>query len=137
MDIKNLAVEETSFLHLRDASDELLYEGEGDNRKEVGITLYGPGSKTFAKASQKRQNRLMDRMKKKGKTDTTPEESVKDNADFLAEVTHSFQCIESGELRGDALHRAVYADVSVGFIAEQAMKHIGEWGNFSKASSTI
>ena len=36
-----------------------------------------------------------------------------------------------------ALFKAVYADSSVGFIAEQAMKHLGEWANFSKGSSKV
>ena len=48
MDIRKLAVEETAFVHLHDASDELLYEpgadGTPDQTKAVGVTVYGPGT---------------------------------------------------------------------------------------------
>lgn len=131
MDIRKLAVEETSFLHLEDATGDALYE----NGEPVGITLYGPGTKTYARAQQARQNRIFDRMKRKGKTDLTAEEAAKENAEFLAACTKQFHRIEMGGLKDEELFRAVYADQSVGFIAEQAMKHLGEWANFSKASS--
>ena len=50
MDLKKIEAEEIAFLHLRDASDELLYE-DGDKSKPVGVTLFGPGSKTYARAA--------------------------------------------------------------------------------------
>ena len=131
MDIKSLAVEETSFLHLRDANDELLYDG----KEPVGITLYGPGTTPYAKASAAKNNRMLDRLKKKGKADLGADEAVEENATFLAACTKSFHHLESGSLQGDALFKAVYADKSVGFIAEQAAKHIAEWGNFKPAST--
>ena len=50
MDIRKLAVEETAFVHLHDASDELLYEpaadGTPDQTKAVGVTVYGESEDT-------------------------------------------------------------------------------------------
>ena len=138
MEIKKLAVEETSFLHLRDADDELLYESKPDGTPDepIGITLYGPGTKTYAKASAAKNNRLMDRLKKKGKSDMSAEETATENAAFLAACTKSFHHIELDGLKDEALFKSVYADQSIGFIAEQSAKHLGEWGNFKPASST-
>lgn len=131
MDVRSLAVEETSFLHLRDAGDELLY----DNGQPVGITLYSPGTKTYAKAQQDKQNRMVDRVKKRGKADTTSEETIQQNAAFLAACTKSMQNIAIGELQGEELFMAVYSDTSIGFIADQAAKFLGEWANFTKGST--
>lgn len=135
MQVKSLAVEESAFLHLRDANDELLCEG-GDPQKAVGITFYGPGTKVYAKATQVKSNRLVDRLKKKGKTDMTPEETAEENAVFLAACTKEFHYLEADGLQGEALFKAVYKDAQVGFIAEQGSKFLNDWANFSKPSAT-
>lgn len=134
MDFKKLAVEETSVLHLRGADEELLYEG-GDQKKPVTITLYSPGSKTYAKAQAARSNRLLDRIKKKGKSDLSADDTAQENATFLTACTHAMANVELDKLEGDALFKAVYSDTSIGFIAEQAGKHVGEWANFTKGSA--
>jgi hypothetical protein len=130
MDLRSVAVAETAFLHLRDAEDNPLYDGD----KAVGITLYGPGSKQYARATAAKTNRLMDRMKKKGKTDVSAEESAEETATFLASCTKEFHNIERDELQGEALFKAIYTDTSIGFIAEQAAKHLQDWSVFSKGS---
>jgi hypothetical protein len=135
MDLRTKAVADTAFLHLRDANDELMFDG-GDSKKSVGITLFGPGSKQYARATAAKNNRLMDRMKKKGKSDQTAEESAEENAIFLAQCTAEFHHIERDQLQGEALYKATYGDHQIGFIAEQAARFLSEWGNFSKGSST-
>lgn len=134
MDIRKLAVEETSVLHLRGADEELLYEG-GDKKKPVTVTLFSPGSKTYAKAQAARNNRMMDRIKKKGKSDLSAEDTAMESATFLAACTHGMSHIELDKLEGDALYLAVYTDSSIGFIGEQAGKHLGDWSNFTKGSA--
>jgi len=134
MDFKKLSVEETSVLHLRGADEELLYEG-GDQKKPVTITLYSPGSKTYAKAQAARNNRMMDRIKKKGKSDLSAEDTAQENATFLAACTHTMTHVEMDKLEGDALFQAVYSDTSIGFVGEQAGKHLGDWANFTKGSA--
>lgn len=134
MDIRTQAVEETNVLHLRGADDELLYDGS-DKSKPVTVTLYGPGSKPFAKAQAARSNRQIDRIKKKGKSDQSADETREENAIFFAACTQSMSHVEIDDLEGAALHKAVYLDAGIGFITEQVNKHLGEWGNFTKGST--
>ncbi len=129
-DIKKYAVEETSLLALRSANDEPLI---GDDGKPMTVTVYGPGSKTYAKAQAANQNRMIDKLKRRGKTDQSAEEKAREQAEFLAGCTQEFSAnIEYDGLAGEALHKAVYADSSIGFIGEQVGKHLGDWGNFTK-----
>lgn len=133
MDIRTKAVSDTGRLHLRDAAEELMYTADG---KEVAVNVYGPGSKQYAKAQAAQQNRAVDMLKRKGKTDQTAEQRRQENAEFLADCTESFENVEYDGLTGRALAIAVYSDTSIGFIADQVAKHIGDWANFSKPSAT-
>lgn len=132
-DIRRYAVEETSVLELRGPDDSPLI---GDDGKPMTVTVYSPGSKAYAKAQAANQNRMIDKLKRKGKTDQTAEEKNREQAEFLAGCTKEFSSnIEYEDLTGEALFKAVYSDVSIGFIAEQVGKHLGEWGNFTMAST--
>jgi len=132
MDIRTKAVQPTSTLHLRDAADELMYDGD----KPVTVTIYGPGSKQFAKAQAAQQNRMLDMLKRKGKTDQTAEQKRTEQAEFLTDCTAEFGNLSYGDLTGAALANAVYSDIEIGFIADQVAKHIGDWANFSRPSAT-
>jgi hypothetical protein len=133
-DIRRYAVEETGVLELRDASDEPMI---GDDGKPMTITGYGPGSKQYAKAQAAQQNRMIDKLKRKGKTDQSAEDKAREQAEFLAGCTKEFSSnITYDSLTGEALHKAVYSDTSVGFIAEQFGKWLGDWSSFSKPSTT-
>jgi hypothetical protein len=132
-DIRKFAVEETGVLALRSAEDEPLI---GDDNTPMSVTLYGPGSKTYAKAQAANQNRMIDKLKRKGKTEQTAEEKAREQAEFLAACTKEFSAnITYDALAGEALFKAVYADISIGFIAEQVGKHLGDWANFTKGST--
>jgi hypothetical protein len=133
MDIRTKSVSATGRLHLRDASEELMYTEDG---KEVAANLFGPGSKQYAKAQAQQQNRMMDMLKRRGKTEQTAEQKREENARFLADCTESFENLSYGELTGDELKIAVYSDQSIGFIADQVAKFIGDWANFSKPVAT-
>ena len=86
------------------------------------------------------QNRMIDKLKRKGKSDQSAEDKAREQAEFLAGCTKEFSSnIEypngsGASLTGEALHKAVYSDTSIGFIAEQVGKHLGEWGNFKTGS---
>ena len=134
MDIRKFAVEETGTIHLRDGADELMYADEA-KKKPIRIVVYGPGSKTFAKAQAAQNNRTMDRLKRKGKTEKSAAEQAEETAGFLAACTHSFENIEYDKLDGEALYKAVYADTSIGFIADQVNKHLGDWANFTNGAN--
>ena len=134
MDSRKFAVEETSTLELRDAADAPM---KGEDGAPMTVTVYGPGSKPYAKAQAAQQNRMVDKLKRKGKTDETAEEKSRDTAEFLAGCTKEFSAnIEMDGLKDEALFKAVYSDRSIGFVAEQVGRHLGEWGNFSKPSTT-
>src|SRR5437660_9697828 len=89
--IATLAVDETADLELNDPNDLPL---AGDDGARCTITLYGPGSEAFAKAEARRQNRLLERLKRKGKVEIPPEEQRAEQADFLATITVSFNGFE-------------------------------------------
>lgn len=130
-DIKSLAVKETNDLHLRNADDELLFDKDG---KAISITLYGPGSKVYAKAQAASQNRMIDKLKKKGKTDQTAEEKAQEQAEFLAACTVSFNNFAYSDAPGAEQFKAAYADQSIGFIAEQVGKYVNDWSLFTVGS---
>lgn len=125
LDISKLAVRDTAQIHLEDATGEPLY----DKDKPVTITVYGPGTKQFAKAQAVRNQKLVEALRsKKRKQDAT----LEDTADFLADVTASFDNFEYGSgLTGREMFRACYMDQKIGFIAEQVNRHLGDWANFT------
>lgn len=132
MDARKAAVSETSVLHFRDANEELLF----DEGKPVQVVIYGPGSKTYAKAQAAQNNRMIDKIKSKGKSKQSAEEQAAERAEFLADITKSFENLEYEGLTDKALFKAVYSDVSIGFFGDQVAKHAGEWANFTKGSAT-
>lgn len=140
MDIRKFAVEPTSRLHLRDAADELMYaegaDGKPDQSRPIAAIIHGPGSKHYAKAQAAQQNRMIDKLKRKGKAEQTAEQITAEKSEFLADITAGFENLEYDALTGDALARAVYADTSIGFIADQVAKWVGDWSNFTKGSAT-
>lgn len=135
MDIRTLAVKETTVLHLRGADNELLYN-DAAKKQPVTVTLYSPGTKPYAKAQAAQQNRTMEKLKKKGKSDQTADEKIEETALFLATCTHSMENIEYDKLEGAALFKAVYGDRTIGFIADQVNTHLGDWANFTGAAQT-
>jgi len=136
VDIKKKAAIETAFLHLRDADDELMFDGEGAEARKVGVWVYGPGSRQYSAAVARQENRSLDLLKKKGKADKTADEKSADNADFLASITVRFENLDYDGLSGNALAMAVYSDPTLGYIGQQVRNFAGEWSNFTKGSAT-
>lgn len=138
--IKKHAVQETTTLHLRDASDELLFaedsKGNPDKSKPMEVVLYGPGSVQYSKAQAASSNKMLDRLKKKGKVDQSADDKAAETAEFLAACTKTFNNVAYDDLQGESLARAIYADASLGFIVSQVNACLGDWSNFTKASTT-
>lgn len=133
MDISQFEVEETAVVELNTANDEpMMLDGQ-----RATITVYGPGSKQHAAALAVTQNRMLERLRKKGKVEQSADDKTAENVDFLVGCTKEFSAnIKSGELKGEALYRAVYGNRKLGFIGDQIAKVIGEWQNFTKPSPT-
>ncbi len=136
-----LACTATAALHVKNPAGELLFAD--DNREQpVRIHLYGPGSKQYAVIESRQSARALKRMQDNdGKiTAATPEERAAETAEDLAALTSHFENFDyqpegaTEPVVGDDLHRAVYANQSLGFITRQVGKFVGDWGNFSAAS---
>ena len=135
-DITKTAVSETANLDLLGPDEAPLI---GEDKKQCSITLYGPGSEPFERASAKRQNKLVQRLKKKGKAEMSAEEQRAEQAEFLASITVSFNGFAyppAGDATGKDLFRAAYSDRRIGFIADQVQAFVGDWGNFTSSSAT-
>lgn len=133
-DITAHAAQETGILELLNGQDEPLLDDKGNR---LSITLYGPGSKPYANAQAKRNNRTIERLRKKGKSELSAEEQAADTAEFLAACTVSFNGWEYGPAkgRGEKEHfKAAYSEASLGFIRDQVAEYIGDWSNFTGSS---
>jgi hypothetical protein len=128
-EITSLAAKDTFTHPLVNANDEPLLDAAG---KPLSVTVYGPGSKPYQKANAERTQRMMKRLQRKGKLEMSAEEQARENAAFLAACTVSFN---GWSYKADpAAFEAAYADPSIGFIADQVSKAIGDWANFSQTS---
>jgi len=127
-EITKLAAKDTFTLELQGPDDQPLRDADG---KPISITVYGPGSKAYQRANSQRTQKIIDAMAKKGKSKLNADEQVRENAAFLAACTVSFNGFEY-QGRADAFE-AAYLDQSIGFIADQVSKAIGDWSNFTQS----
>lgn len=135
MDIRQFAVAPDGHLHLRDAADQLMYADEA-KKKPIAVRLHGPGSKEYARAQAAQHNRMLEALRRKGKSEKTAEQLRDEKAEFLADCTEAFEHVDYDGLQGRELALAVYGDATLGFIADQVGKFLGEWGNFTKGSAS-
>lgn len=136
-DITQAAAVETGSIELRKGDDSPLYGADGKTR--LTITVYGPGSRPYVDAASKRQNRQIDRLRRKGKIDQTSDEKLAEEAKFLAAITVSFNGFNYPPLptaTGHDLFIAVYSDPKLGFIKDQVAEYAGDWENFTSGSAT-
>ena len=127
-EITSLSAKDTFLLELQSGNDEALKDKDGNT---LSVTIYGPGSKPYVKAQAARTQRMLDRMARKGKVKLNAEEQAHESADFLAACTVSFNgWAYKGAADADAI-LAAYSDPSIGFIADQVSKAVGDWGNFT------
>jgi len=136
-DITQARASETSTIKLRKGDDSPLMGKDG--KTQLSITVYGPGSREYNEATSRRQNRALDKLKRKGKMDQTADEKIAEEATFLTAITVSFNGFgypPAGDLSGAALFKAVYSDPTLGFIKDQVAEFAGDWENFTGGSAT-
>ena len=131
-DISKLAVKETAVIELESPDGEPLLN---ENGEVLSVTVYGPGSKQFQRAQGKRNRAILEYVRKGGKK-MKDEEQRELDAEFLADCTASFNGFVYKDLTGYDMFKAAYLDPSIGFIAEQVNKAIGDWANFTNKSAT-
>jgi len=135
-DITKFAAADTAVIKLMNGDDTPLLDDAG---KRLTVTVYGPGSEQYAEAQQRKQNRIVARLRKKGKVDASATEIAAENAEFLAACTVSFDgwtYPPAGNVSQQEIFRAAYADPKLGFIRDQVFAFIGEWENFTGNSAT-
>lgn len=131
-EITTIAAKDTFEVLINNANDDPLKDATG---KQLSVTVFGPGSKAYAKANAARTQRMLDRMAKKGRVKLSAEEQTHENARFLSAVTVSFNgWTYKGEADETAI-AAAYLDVSIGFIADQVQAAVGDWANFSTSGT--
>lgn len=130
-DISAEAVSDTSTVMLDRPNGDPLNNPKGE---QCSVTVYGPGSKAFARAQGAKNRALMAFVKRGGKKMADDEQREID-AEFLATCTVSFNGFSYKGLTGHEQFKQAYMDSSIGYIAEQVNRHIGDWANFTKPAS--
>ena len=131
-DISKFAVSPTSTINLEDAEGDQLVNEKGE---PISITVYGPGSKHYQKAQGVRNRAILEYVRKGSKKTMRDDDQQEMDAEFLSACTASFNGFAYKDLTGAEMFKAVYLDTSIGFIAEQVNKTIGDWANFTKRSA--
>lgn len=134
MDFSKQKVALTAPMHVRNAQGTPMYDGD----KPVRIHFYGPASRQFAELETRQSERSVKRHNDnegKAVARTSEERRAEAVADLLS-LTHSFENLDYGDLTGDALYAAVYSEPELGFVLNQGVKFVGEWGNFSGSAAT-
>lgn len=126
LNIRTRAVAESITFDLLDADDQPLI---GESGKPVQCTVYGPGSKPYQQADQRKRDKLLQKMLK-GKSVSADEQS-RAQAEFLADITQDID-LSYDDLQGREKLIAIYSDPEIGFIPEQVNRKVGDWGNFKK-----
>lgn len=131
LDIRTRAVATTITFGLTDADDSPLL---GDDGCQCAATIHGPGSRRYVGAQARRQALLLAKVQKGKAPSFSADETLRNQAEFLADITDSID-LSYGDLDGREKLIAIYADPSLGFIAEQVSKKSGDWANFSQGSA--
>lgn len=138
-DITQQAAADTTAIHVKGRDGEHLYD-DAEKTLPVRIVIYGPGSKPYATVEARQTNRSLKRMQDNdGKpTVASPEQRLIEQAEDLADITVAFENLgypPAGALQGKELFQALYADPKLGFIPQQILKAVRDWGNFKPAPS--
>lgn len=136
LNLKTLAANNTSKFQLLDGDDEPLFADQAKT-KPVTVTVYGPGSKEYQRVTAAANNRMVERMRKRGKSGVSADERLREQAEQLSALTVAFENLDYDGLQDGELAKAIYSDPTLGFIAEQVTKHTADWANFTKASQKI
>lgn len=136
-DISSAAVSVTASMHVKDANGAFMYDAD---KKPIRILFHGPGTNAMAEVEARQTQRIL---KRREDNDGKPAAAAPDvrraeEAEDLASITVGFENFGYGSsaLTGTDLFKAVYSDPNLGFIAIQARKFVGDWGNFSGGSPT-
>lgn len=129
-DIRSLAIASTANMPVTDVEGNVQKNAEG---QELSITFYSPGTKEYLRAAHRRQEKRSKAavaMMQGKEAKTTPEDEINDTADFLAEITVS---LNGFDYSGGP--KALFRDIEIGHIAEDADKFVKDRANFKRSSA--
>lgn len=133
LNIRSKAVLAMITFQLCDADDTPLFQEDGVT--PVNVTVHGPGSAVYLKAQQSKSDKLLQKVMKGKEARLSVDEAAASQVEFLTAITESMD-VAYDDLDGKAKLRAIYSDSTLGFIADQVTKKVGDWGNFKASSST-
>ena len=121
--LKNLALSDTTIVHLKNADGSYLYADEAET-EPLEVEVYGRSSKQM-------RNYLIAAEKKKakrGKRTSTPEEAQEDNAEFFAAITKSVKNFDmgNGPLTTAEHFKQMYLDPSLYFVVDQISETLSD-----------
>lgn len=129
-EITTLAVKDKIVFDLNNANDKPLFNAAGER---LSVTICGPGTKLYSKAHAVRAQRMMDRAISTRRGRAVSEDAEDDDAEFLAAITTSFNGWGYKGANDPKAILAAYKDRTIGFIADQISKAVGDWANFLKS----
>lgn len=136
-DLRTLSIGQTADMPVRDAAGEPQFNAD---EQPITITFYSPGTKNFQRAKhalEESQNaRALARMQGKGNKQSA-DDKTQERAEFLASVTVSINGASMGDKAGHEAFKALYADITLGHIADDADKFLADRGNFKAASPKV
>jgi len=130
-DITKKRVGETGTIELKAADGGRLTDDDGN---VLSVTVYGPGSKVWQQAQAEMNRQRAVRLRESGgRIEGAIENAVDDQVELLSRITVRFNgwtYPDAGE--GQAMFRAAYADLQLGFIRDQVFAGANDWAPFSK-----
>lgn len=127
--LKKLAISATGTMDVRDAAGQLVSDENG----QWSITMHSPGTKIYQAAKHRYdESRSSTLATLLGKDDdkSTPEDETRRVAEFLADVTISFNNFDYEGRQGREAYKAAYMDIEIGHVAEDMNKYLGKRANF-------
>lgn len=136
-DISTQAVVDTAPIHLKGAAGDPLFDANGN---PIRIVVYGPGTKQFSAIEARQTARAVQRVNANdGKSSVIPpEQRTAEVAEDLAAITVGFENFNyppAGDKTGFELFQAFYADPKLGYMVNQVLKAVQDWGNFKPGSA--
>jgi hypothetical protein len=139
MDLSTLSASETAVIKLlHPATGEPLT----DNGEPLTVTVYAPGSRQHQQMRSTRDRRIMAAAvaaNKAGKKPADLTDHDKERADIAADLAACTASIGGWDYKGatDATAiRSAYADASMGWLADQVSRALGDWATFLPESAT-
>lgn len=139
MDLSTLSASETAVI-------KLTHPATGEPLTSAGfpvtVTVYGPGSRQHQQMRAARDRRIMAAAmvaNKAGKKPADLTDPDKERADTAADLAACTASIHGWDYKGatDATAiKAAYADASMGWLADQVARGLGDWATFLPESAT-